>query len=456
MLDTVRERVDGFADADIDAAPVIDALGYDLAGRAAVDELFATGQSDVDGAEVVHEDAEPARKPAAARDDADPARDVGGHCTPKRAQIQPDALTVADRWRLVLGRQSGALSERDQRLARALDELYGAGHGEGSRAIDGSGGAGRAARYPDVRHWRDELDDLYGADVREEVLGRAAAAGRVDAVLALDPERARPSVELLHTVLSLAGGLAEGELARLRPLAQRITAELAERLANRMRPALAGLSVPRPTRRRGGRLDLPATLRANLATARRDEDGRVTVLPERPIFRSRARRSLDWRVIVLVDVSGSMEPSTVWAALTGSVLAAVPALTTHFVTFSTEVIDLSEHLADPLSLLLEVRVGGGTHIAAALRHARTMVTVPARTMVIVVSDFEEGYPLADLLAETRALVETGCRLLGCASLDDRAWPRYAVGIAEQLAAAGMPVAALSPLSLARWVAEQVS
>jgi Mg-chelatase subunit ChlD len=245
-------------------------------------------------------------------------------------------------------------------------------------------------------------------------------------------------------------------MARLRPLAKRITADLAQRLATRMRPALAGLTVPRPTRRRGGRLDLPGTLRANLATARRGDDGRVTVLPERPVFRSKARRSLDWRIIVLVDVSGSMEPSTVWAALTGSVLAAVPALTTHFVTFSTEVIDLSEHLADPLALLLEVRVGGGTHIAAALRHARTLMTVPARTMVVVVSDFEEGYPLADLLAETRALVETGCRLLGCASLDDRARPRYAVGIAQQLAEAGMPVAALSPLRLARWVAEQVS
>jgi Mg-chelatase subunit ChlD len=434
LLDTVRDRVDGQVDLDLGRAPLVEAVGYDFVGRSAVEELFPTGVSTMDGAEVVAEETEPARGPAAA----------GG------AQ-----LTAADRWRLVLGRQSDALADGDRRLATALDELYGTGRGEGSRVIEGTGG-GRAARYPDVRRWRDELDELYGAQVREEVLGRAAAAGRADAVLALDPDAARPSVELLHTMLSLAGGLAESELARLRPLARRVTAELARRLATRMRPALAGLTVPRPTRRRGGRLDLPATLRANLATARRGDDGRVSVIPERPVFRSRARRGVDWRVIVLVDVSGSMEPSTVWAALTGSVLAAVPALTTRFVTFSTEVVDLSEHLADPLALLLEVRVGGGTHIAAALRHARTLMTVPSRTMVVVVSDFEEGYPLADLLAETRALVETGCRLMGCASLDDRARPRYAVGIAEQLTAAGMPVAALSPLSLARWVAEQVT
>ena len=35
-------------------------------------------------------------------------------------------------------------------------------------------------------------------------------------------------------------------------------------------------------------------------------------------------------------------------------------------TFSTEVVDLSEHVHDPLALLLEVAVGGGTHIAKGL------------------------------------------------------------------------------------------
>jgi hypothetical protein len=76
-------------------------------------------------------------------------------------------------------------------------------------------------------------------------------------------------------------------------------------------------------------------------------------------------------------------------------------------------------------------------------------------MVVMVSDFEEGWPIEGLLGEVRALAESGCRVLGCASLDDDARPRYAVGVAEQLVAAGMPVAALSPLALARWVAEQV-
>jgi Mg-chelatase subunit ChlD len=314
-------------------------------------------------------------------------------------------------------------------------------------------GGGRAA--PTIREWRDELTELFGAEVCEQLLTQAAGRGSAEAALTLDPQTVRPSVELLHSVLSLVGGLSEAQLARLRPLVSRLVTELTARLGERLRPALAGLATPRPTRRRTGTIDLPATIRANLRTARRQPDGRVLLVPERLRYRERAQRSVDWRLVLVTDVSGSMEASTVWAALTSAVLSGLPAVSTHFLAFAEEVIDLSERAHDPLALLLEVRVGGGTHIAEALRHARRLVTVPARTMVVVVSDFEEGHPLAALVDEVRALAESGCRLLGCASLDDRARPRYAVGAAQQLVAAGMPVAALSPLGLARWVADQL-
>ncbi|MFJ5685272.1 DUF5682 family protein [Streptomyces sp. NPDC093099] len=368
------------------------------------------------------------------------------------------ALTPGERWRLLLGR-GRQLTGGAARIAGALDELYGYGRGEGERGEERDAGGSRGgdgASYPDVRSWSEELSALFGPGVREEVLAAAADTGRLDAALELDPASARPSVELLRTVLSYAGGLPEHQLARLRPLVARLVAELTEALANRLRPALTGLSHPRPTRRPGGPLDLARTLRANLATARRDPDtGAVTVLPEQPVFRTRARKAADWRLVLVVDVSGSMEASTVWAALTASVLAGVPAVSTHFVAFSTEVLDLTDQVDDPLSLLLEVRVGGGTNIARGLRHARELVTVPSRTLVVLISDFEEGGPVSPLLSEVRALVDAGCHVLGCASLDDEGRPRYSAGVAGQLVGAGMPVAALSPPELARWVGERV-
>ncbi|MFI1675539.1 DUF5682 family protein [Streptomyces sp. NPDC020607] len=388
-----------------------------------------------------------------------PVPSRGGASSTALPSSDHSALGAHERWRLLLGRSRG-LGGRAGRVAAALDELYGTGRGEGSRGEEGAGhgaGGGTDPSYPDVRGWSEELAALFGPGVREEVLAAAADTGRIDAAMELDPATARPSVELLRTVLSYAGGMPESQLARLRPLVARLVKELTEALATRLRPAVTGFAHPRPTSRPGGPLDLARTVRANLATARRDPaTGTVTVLPERPVFRTRARRAADWRLVLVVDVSGSMEASTVWSALTASVLAGVPALSTHFVAFSTEVLDLTDQVDDPLGLLLEVRVGGGTSIARGLRHARSLVTVPSRTLVVLISDFEEGGPVGPLVSEVRALVDAGCHVLGCASLDDAGRPRYSAGVAGQLVAAGMPVAALSPLELARWVGERMA
>lgn len=366
-------------------------------------------------------------------------------------------LTPVDRWRLILGREQNRCSSSAGRYGAALDELYGASGGTESASGSQRGGTtgGREAAYPTVREWSEELEALFGSGIREEVLAEAVAEGRVDAAMELDAASVTPSVELLRNVLSMTGNMPESALAKLRPLVRRIVDELVKQLANQLRPALHGLTSPRPTSRPGGRLDFDRTVRANLATARRDADGRVTLLPQRPVFHTRVRKTAEWRLILVVDVSGSMESSVIWSALTAAVFAGISTLETRFLAFSTEVLDLTERVGDPLSLLLEVSVGGGTHIAVGLAHARSLMTVPSRTLIVTISDFEEGYPLGGLLAEVRALAESGATLLGCASLDDNGTPRYSVPIAKAVAAAGMPVAALSPLELAAWVGEKI-
>ncbi|AXE24390.1 hypothetical protein C0216_13830 [Streptomyces globosus] len=500
LLATVTERLGDRIDLTLDAPPALLALwaAADAAGAAALkalprpDRPAPADPAAADPAAADPAAADPAAAEAGARPPAAPATAAysaadgeaagaaadGAQAGPPAPAAVPappaDAdpvgtgaaggavrLGPADRWRLLLGRQRDRLPAGARRYARALDELYGTGRGEGSADLDGGTGAGSGtgggqdASFPTAREWAEELQALFGADVREEVLAAAADTGRSDVLTQLDPASVRPSVELLSSVLSLAGGLPEAQLARLRPLVRRLVDELAKELATRLRPALSGLNTPRPSRRPGGRLDLDRTLRANLAHTRRLDDGRLVVVPERPVFHTRARREADWRLVLVVDVSGSMEASVIWSALTAAVLGGVPTLSTHFLAFSTQVVDLTDRVEDPLSLLLEVRVGGGTHIAAGLAHARSLITVPSRTLVVVVSDFEEGAPIGGLLGEVRALAASGAHLMGCAALDDTGTPRYSVSVARQLVAAGMPVAALSPLALARWVGDRL-
>ena len=357
------------------------------------------------------------------------------------------AIGIEDRWRLVLGREARRLSSAAGAYAHALDGLYGHGRGEGSRGGD-------EASLPSIREWERELESLFDVEVREEVFGTAIAEGHPSAALGLGDEPVVPSVALLERVLSLRGGLGEAHLAKIRPLIASIVRRLVDALAVRVRPALVGFVSPRTTRRPTSVVDVGATIRKNLHTARRMDVG-FALSPERFVFRTRRKKALDWHIVLVVDVSGSMEPSTIHAAIMAAILSSVPALSVRFHAFSTEIVDLTDRVEDPLSLLLEVRVGGGTDIGRAIRHAREHVRVPSRTIVVVVSDFEEGAPIPVLLSEVRALVETGAHVLGLAALDEKAVPRHNVAIARSLVEAGMPIAALTPVELARYIAEKI-
>lgn len=358
------------------------------------------------------------------------------------------AFPPVERWRLVLGTERERLSNRGRRMASALDELYGR---PDSDSLDGGRrGSGNGPSQLGVRQWRDEIEVLFGEHEVQEIFGQAAARGRGDVVERLDPDSVRPSVDLLATALSLRGALPEARLARLRPLVARLVKELGAELAIRLRPALSGLATGRPTRRRTGSLDLDRTIRGNLRHVV-PLDGRPQVVPVHPVFHAPMARDIDWHLIVLVDVSGSMSESVVYSALTAAILAESPALGVDFLAFSTEVLDFTGHVHDPLSLLLEVSVGGGTDIASALRVARSRVRVPSRTLLVLISDFEEFGSDAPLLAEVEALATSGVTLLGCAALNDTGTGVYNAGIAARVAGAGMRVAAVSPLDLARWV-----
>ncbi|NEA11499.1 hypothetical protein G3I27_25635, partial [Streptomyces sp. SID10692] len=61
---------------------------------------------------------------------ATPASPTAAPTTPTPASPAPRTLAPADRWRLVLGRSTDRLPSGAARMATALDELYGAGHGE--------------------------------------------------------------------------------------------------------------------------------------------------------------------------------------------------------------------------------------------------------------------------------------------------------------------------------------
>jgi Mg-chelatase subunit ChlD len=151
-----------------------------------------------------------------------------------------------------------------------------------------------------------------------------------------------------------------------------------------------------------------------------------------------------------------MASSVIHSAVMAGILAGLPSLRVSLVVFDTSVVDLSGHVDDPVEVLMSVQLGGGTDIGGALQYCESLITNPHRTVLILVSDFAEGASLVVLLTVTKRLREAGVRLLGLAALDEAANPSYDVRMAEELAATGMEIAALTPQRLAEWLAKAIS
>jgi len=100
-----------------------------------------------------------------------------------------------------------------------------------------------------------------------------------------------------------------------------------------------------------------------------------------------------------------------------------------------------------------VQLGGGTDIAQAVTYAGQLIDNPARSVVVLVTDFCEGGPPSALVAAVRRLVEARVTTIGLASLDGSAHPPYDKQMAQRLADTGMSIAALTPGRLAEWLAQ---
>lgn len=366
------------------------------------------------------------------------------------------------RWRLVLGRYADdqlppAEDAADQAREEALDVLYERAYaGRGVRdADDGeeqdrSGGLGPGR--PSVPRWVESVRRLFPRETAEQVERHALERFGLTELLT-DPDfldRVEPDPELLAQALAFAKNLRGPAKEAVRRLCRRVTEDLRTRLEPEVRRAMAG----RLERFRHGpnpslaAFDVRGTLRRNL---HRWDPAERKLGIQTLLFFARNQRRLPWHVILVVDQSASMLPSVIHAAVMGSIWAGLPTLSVKLVLFDVEVVDATAHVEDPTEVLLGVQLGGGTDIGRALTYAESLVEDPRRSVLVLISDFEEGADPAVALAAVRRMAGAGVRTIGLAALDEEARPAYDKEMAARLVDAGMPVSALTPGRLAEWL-----
>jgi len=349
------------------------------------------------------------------------------------------------RWRLALGGADDgtgmSLFADDGRIDLALAAVYDAP--PSSRGGKRKGGLGSSA--PGVARWLGDIRRFFPSSV-VQVMQRDAI-DRLDLQrLLLEPEMlaaVEPDIHLVGTLLALRDLLPDTTREMARRIVAQVVTEIEERLAARTKQAVSG-AVSRAARTQRPRLadvDWDRTIRANLRHYLVDYR---TVVPERLVGYGRKQRALDHEVVIALDQSGSMASSVVHASVLGSALASMRTLRTSVVAFDTNVVDLTEHLADPVDVLFGVQLGGGTDIDRAVAYCESLITQPARTVFVLVSDLFEGGVRDALVKRMAEMVRRGITCVALLALDDNGAPAFDYLHAASLAAVGVPAFACTP------------
>ena len=365
-----------------------------------------------------------------------------------------DDTRQMNRWRLILGKMaknqiafSGQSAAEHgvscMELEDALDFLYSREYGDDVRREGGTGASRLTAA-----EWITKIRRLFPRET-VEILEQHALKTYGMTELLTDKEvleKLEPSQELLKTILQLKHLMKGDVLDTARRMVKQTAAELEQKLEQDLKKSFLGRidrnAVSHAPSIRN--LDIRRTIRRNLQHYDRDQK---RLMLDRVYFNSRTKRYSQWRVIIAVDESGSMLDSVIHSAVMAGIFAKLPMLDTRLVIFDTQVVDLSGHVEDPVVTLLSIQLGGGTYIAGALNYCVSLIETPYRTMVVLVSDLEEGGSVGALLGVSRGIIESGAKLICLTALDREARAAYDKHTAQQLADLGTHVGAMTPEAL---------
>ncbi len=342
------------------------------------------------------------------------------------------------KWRLILGSAENdgtgfSLGNQDMQIDKTLGALY-----------DSDRSAGLGASSPNVSRWLGDIRTFFPNTVVQVMQKDALKRLNLTEMLFEKEmlETVEPDVNLVATLMTLSRVIPDKTKDTARQVVRKVVDELIRKLSNPTQQAITG-SLNRSARNRRPKhneINWHLTIQKNL---KHYQPEYKTIIPETRIGHGRKRNSLK-DVVLCLDQSGSMGTSVVYSGIFGSVMASIPAIKTKMIVFDTAVADLTEELTDPVELLFGVQLGGGTDINLALTYCQQVITRPADTVLVLITDLYEGGDAANMRKRAAELTAAGVQVIVLLALNDEGAPAYDHQNAQYFSTLGIPVFACTP------------
>lgn len=381
-----------------------------------------------------------------------------------------------NRWRLILGKLAEQnlpldLSNADNiDIENSLQFLFDREYDQDQEIVfdaeNGDNGENKEAKSVGGRGesqliatWLQNIKRLFPKEA-VEVFQKKAIEEYDMTYLLTDPEVLKtitPNMDLLKNVLMFKNMMSREVLEVAKSIIRAVVEELKEKLKSETVDVLSYKKNPnkRSYLKNFKNFDFKRTVQLNLKNYNKQHR---TIIPSQLYFNSRInnKERNEYKIIILLDQSGSMLDSLIYSSIMASIFYELPAIETKLVLFDTSIVDVSDKLSDTIETLLSVQLGGGTDIYKALEYGKTLITEPNKTMFILISDLYDGNDLRYMYKSISDIIEGGSKMFVLPALDYYCNSSYDKKAAQHLANMGANVAAITPKELAEWIAKVIN
>ena len=366
-----------------------------------------------------------------------------------------------NRWRLILGSFSNLeidneYSEIDETLNFLYDREYTQNGGYSLDNFNNSNSS-KEKSVLTVPKWISKVKKLFPKETVEIMQKQALEKYKLTEILTDENilKEIEPNIELLKNILTFKDMMSQN----VKKLAYDIVKKTLEEIKNKMeveiKKVFYGKKLPNSntTNKIFKNLDIKKTIRYNLKNY---DIKNKTIFTDKLFFNQNIKKYNPYNIIILIDESGSMLDSVIYSSIMASIFANLPYLSIKLVIFDISVVDLSEHIKEPIDILFKVQLGGGTNIAQALEYAKKITFAPDKTIVLLISDLFDSNDYKLMYKNANDIIEAGSKLIVLTALDYNANSIYDKEAARYFSKIGAKVGALTPSKLSKWISDIIS